>query len=96
MASEDDKEHSSVALACFLLSRFSRLTKCQLSPEPRVIEMSNTISWIAYLWLLTVESLEEVFESLFAVRSLQRRFDYDNSSQLLHQAGLRAQGKEVI
>ena len=61
-----------------------------------MIEMNNAISWIAYLWLLTVESIEEVFEWVFAAGLLQRRFDSYNSAQLLSQAGQRAHRKEVI
>jgi hypothetical protein len=37
--------------------------------------MSRAISWIAYGWLLTVETLEEVFDRLLAEDRLQQRFD---------------------
>ncbi len=59
--------------------------------------MNGIISWVAYLWLLAVEEVEEVFEWLsVGVETLQQRFQFNNSSKLLSQGGARAQRKEVI
>ena len=46
-------------------------------PRERGATMLNrAISWIGYIGLLVVETLEEVFERLLAVRTLQQRFDF--------------------
>ena len=47
-----------------------------LPREQGATMLNRAIGWIGYIGFLVAETLEEVFERLLAVRTLQQRFDF--------------------